>query len=383
MAVTISSPEPSLTITNATNQITFSLGRAGADGQGVAAGGTTGQVLAKALNTDYDTEWTSVGAGDMLAANNLSDVASAATAFGNIKQAASTTTTGVVELATDGEALAGKVVQGNDSRLSDTRDPNAHASEHTDGTDDIQSATNLQKGLATAAHITAIEANTAKVTCNTSTVTAAGALMDSEVTNLAQVKAFDSSDYATAAQGSLADSSLQSGDNISTLTNDSGFTTNTGTVDTSRTPVANDFARFTDADTIEGRSYSEVRTDLNVAKGQIGILIDGAGSAITTGIKADLEVAYDCTVNEVRLLADQSGSAVVDIWKDTYVNYPPTDADSITASAVPTLSAATKSEDSTLTGWTTSLTKGDILRFNVDSASTVTRLTVVLEVTRA
>lgn len=40
-------------------------------------------------------------------------------------------------------------------------------------------------------------------------VSAAGALMDSEVTNLAQVKAFDSSDYATAAQGSTADSALQ------------------------------------------------------------------------------------------------------------------------------------------------------------------------------
>ena len=44
---------------------------------------------------------------------------------------------------------------------------------------------------------------------NTSTVTAAGALMDSEVTNLAQVKAFDSSDYATAAQGTKADSAMQ------------------------------------------------------------------------------------------------------------------------------------------------------------------------------
>ena len=39
-------------------------------------------------------------------------------------------------------------------------------------------------------------------------VTAAGALMDSEVTNLAQVKAFDSSDYATAAQGATADAAL-------------------------------------------------------------------------------------------------------------------------------------------------------------------------------
>jgi len=39
-------------------------------------------------------------------------------------------------------------------------------------------------------------------------VTAAGALMDSEVTNLAEVKAFDASDYATAAQGTTADAAL-------------------------------------------------------------------------------------------------------------------------------------------------------------------------------
>ncbi len=51
-----------------------------------------------------------------------------------------------------------------------------------------------------------IEAN-ADVTDATN-VEAAGALMDSEVTNLAQVKAFSSSDYATAAQGTLATNAL-------------------------------------------------------------------------------------------------------------------------------------------------------------------------------
>ena len=51
--------------------------------------------------------------------------------------------------------------------------------------------------------LNAIEAS-ADVT-DTTNVTAAGALMDSEVTNLAQVKAFDSTDYATAAQGAKAD----------------------------------------------------------------------------------------------------------------------------------------------------------------------------------
>ena len=65
---------------------------------------------------------------------------------------------------------------------------------------------------------------------DTANVTAAGALMDSEVTNLAQVKAFDSADYATAAQGALADSALQSGDNISVLTNNSGYLTANQTI---------------------------------------------------------------------------------------------------------------------------------------------------------
>lgn len=35
-----------------------------------------------------------------------------------------------------------------------------------------------------------------------------------------------------------------------------------GGVDTSGTPVANDYARFTDADTIEGRSYTELKSDV-------------------------------------------------------------------------------------------------------------------------
>ncbi|MDA2917870.1 hypothetical protein MYX64_13700, partial [Nitrospinae bacterium AH_259_B05_G02_I21] len=70
------------------------------------------------------------------------------------------------------------------------------------------------------------------------------------------------------------------------------------------------------------------------------------------------------------------GSIVVDIWKDTYTNYPPTDADSITASAPVTITSATKSEDSTLTGWTTGITADDIVRYNVDSITTITRVTV-------
>jgi hypothetical protein len=110
----------------------------------------------------------------------------------------------------------------------------------------------------------------------------------------------------------------------------------------------------------------------------LAIVIDGAGSAISTGVKCFVEVPFACTITAVRLLADQSGSIVVDIWKDTYANYPPTDADSITSASPPTISAATKAEDTTLSGWTTSIAAGDILGINVDSASTVTRVTLNL-----
>ena len=40
-------------------------GADGADGVGVGAGGTTGQVLAKASGTDYDTEWVSLTTADI------------------------------------------------------------------------------------------------------------------------------------------------------------------------------------------------------------------------------------------------------------------------------------------------------------------------------
>jgi len=81
--------------------------------------------------------------------------------------------------------------------------------------------------------LNAIEAG-ADVT-DTTNVTAAGALMDSEVTNLAEVKAFDASDYATAAQGTKADTAHGWGNHAS-----AGYSTTTGTVTgvTGTTPIA-------------------------------------------------------------------------------------------------------------------------------------------------
>jgi hypothetical protein len=84
-------------------------------------------------------------------------------------------------------------------------------------------------------------------------VTAAGALMDSEVTNLAQVKAFDGADYATAAQGSTADTALQSGDIGSTV---QGYDADTLKADATANLTAAYTAAIDDDGTITTGTYT-------------------------------------------------------------------------------------------------------------------------------
>jgi hypothetical protein len=82
--------------------------------------------------------------------------------------------------------------------------------------------------------------------------------------NISASGAITGSDVYINDWGSVSASLATIPTNNNQLTNGAGYTTNTGTVDTSGTPVDNDFAKFTDANTIEGRSYSEVKTDLSL-----------------------------------------------------------------------------------------------------------------------
>ena len=124
-------------------------------------------------------------------------------------------------------------------------------------------------------------------------------------------------------------------------------------------------------------------TNNNIRLGSFGITIDGGGSAITTGVKGYVEIPYDGTITGWNLFADQTGSIVIDVWKDTYANFPPTVADTIAGSEKPTLSSVQKNQDLSLSTWTTSVSAGDIIAFNVDSASTVTRVTLSINITKS
>lgn len=107
----------------------------------------------------------------------------------------------------------------------------------------------------------------------------------------------------------------------------------------------------------------------------VNFVIDGGGSVISTGVKGDVELPSAGVIEEWRLLADQSGNIDIQIWKDTYANFPPTVADQILN---PTIVGATKNE---ATGLTQAVSSEDILRFNANGAATsITRCTVALKI---
>lgn len=110
------------------------------------------------------------------------------------------------------------------------------------------------------------------------------------------------------------------------------------------------------------------------------IFIDNRGSAIVPGVVCDFTIHFPAALTGWTLLADQVGSAVVDIWKADYSAYPPSAVNSIikTGGVKPTLASAIKNRGFTvnddLKDWDRQIAPGDTFRFNVDSASIVTRL---------
>lgn len=113
----------------------------------------------------------------------------------------------------------------------------------------------------------------------------------------------------------------------------------------------------------------------------LGGNFDGGGSVLTVGSKTRVYCPYACTIQSVTMLADQSGSIVVDIGAGTYSGYPTTP--SITASTKPTITSAVKSQDSTLTGWTTAVSAGTCFVLTILSVTTITQLNLTLAVVKS
>ena len=121
--------------------------------------------------------------------------------------------------------------------------------------------TNISSGTVAAARIATLNQDT--------TGTAAKATILENTRTINGVD-FNGSDDITTVEGNTG--GTMSGGTLSSITigtTEYSVTTGTGAgnVETSGTPVNNDYAKFTNGYQIEGRSFSEVRTDLNVADG--------------------------------------------------------------------------------------------------------------------
>lgn len=129
------------------------------------------------------------------------------------------------------------------------------------------------------------------------------------------------------------------------------------------------------------------RTTLGVgAVGQLATLVAVVQVILditATGVQCYVEVPHAMTITGWSVVANVSGSCVLDVWKDTYANFPPTVADTIAGTEKPTLLSAQKNQDLSLSSWTTSVAAGDWLAINVDSFSGVGRVTLSIIGTRA
>jgi len=140
-----------------------------------------------------------------------------------------------------GDAAAGEVVKGSDTRLADARTPTAHT--HT----------------------------------------------KSEITD------FVESDYATGAEGDLAATAIQPGDNVSALTNDAGYT---GAEPSATTTIEGVVELATTAEVDTGTDTTRAVTPAALAGSALKTKVDGIESGATadqTG--AEIKAAYEAEAN--------------------------------------------------------------------------------------
>lgn len=139
----------------------------------------------------------------------------------------------------------------------------------------------------------------------------------------------------------------------------------------------------------DGKIYSQnsagVEYDLTASGGTqiqtitFGVYNSDGVTPITTGgkISTKIQSPYTGTIIGWSINSDVSTTAIVDIWKDTT---NPTNVNSITASAKPTLTAQTKNDSTTLTGWTTSIAAGDLLQIEIESNNNATDIKLILRI---
>lgn len=114
-----------------------------------------------------------------------------------------------------------------------------------------------------------------------------------------------------------------------------------------------------------------------------GVTATAGAYNIAPGIKGSQEVPFDATITAATLLADQAGSIEVTIYKNSFADYPSfTSGNDITGGNPLTLSGGIKLHNTTLGGWDTSVSAGDILTYEFQGILGIKRVMASLELER-
>jgi len=128
------------------------------------------------------------------------------------------------------------------------------------------------------------------------------------------------------------------------------------------------------ANTLSATTYLGNGGNLTGITGAFGITIDGNGNVLTTGQKGFFIVPYNLGITGWDIVANTSGNCAIDIWKNTTF---PTVSDSITGTQKPMLNNIQfQSNTGSLNTWITGVTNGEIIVFNLISATTISKLTL-------
>jgi hypothetical protein len=120
---------------------------------------------------------------------------------------------------------------------------------------------------------------------------------------------------------------------------------------------------------------------VTVSTSSIVLTLDGLGGTVTTGSKGYIRIPFNFTIQSWSIVAVPAGSITFDVWKAN--NTVPTVANTICGGNFPLASSPnTFTTSSNITNWASGGLAGDIIGWNLASASNASTITFQLNTIR-
>ncbi len=103
-----------------------------------------------------------------------------------------------------------------------------------------------------------------------------------------------------------------------------------------------------------------------------------SSTVVIAGNKGNVIIPYSGTITRWYLNTDVNASIVIDLWKRNGAN--PNAGDTITGSALPSLTASNYGTSTTLTGWNTTVIAGDKIELDIVSNDLATYIQILVEI---